>query len=168
MRRFLWIACCGVALLVPVAVLAGGSSRGFDAVVDALQARYQVHAERIPLLGLVSVFTRVSTRASAGNLHIADFEHFPADVDGDELNRIVQEKLGAGWERILREVARHGEEQTLIFIRPEGSRIGLFVVDRQRCEMDIVQVSVNPNHLGESIGKYGHHHYEDGDQEDSD
>ena len=168
MRRFLWIAGCGVALLVPVAVLAGGSSRGFDRVVDALQTRYQVHAERIPLLGLVSVFTRVSTPASAGNLHIADFEHFSADVDGDELNQIVQENLGEGWERILREAGRHGEEQTLIFIRPEGSRIGLFVVDHQRGEMDIIEVSVNPNHLGESIGKYSHHHHQDGDQEDSD
>jgi hypothetical protein len=29
-------------------------------------------------------------------------------VDGDELNRMVEEKLGAGWERIIRETSRHG------------------------------------------------------------
>ena len=166
MRRLLWIVCCTVALLAPVAVLAGPSSTGFDSVVDALEARYQVHAERIPLLGLISVFTRVST--GAGNLHVADFEHIWAGVDLDELDRIVQEKLGEKWDRTVRETSQHGQEQTLIFIRPEGARMGLFVVDRQAGEIDIVQVSVNPDHLGQSIGKYGRHHHEHGDQHDSD
>ena len=36
--------------------------------------------------------------------------------------------------------------------------MGLFIVDFDGGEMDLVQLSVDPNHLNESIGKYEHHH----------
>jgi hypothetical protein len=66
--------------------------------------------------------------------------------------------LGAGWERMIRDTSRHGAEQTLIFVRPEGTRMGMFIVDNDGREMDVVQVSVDPDHLNESIGQYEHAH----------
>jgi hypothetical protein len=39
--------------------------------------------------------------------------------------------------------------------------MGLFVLDLDGQEMDVVQVSVDPKHLNESLGKYEHHHHED-------
>ena len=59
---------------------------------------------------------------------------------------------------MIRETSRSGKEQTLIFVHPEGSRMGMFIVDKDGNEMDIVQVSVDPDHLNESIGKYEHTH----------
>ena len=50
--KLLWIPVCCVALLVPVAVLAGGGQVGFDGVVNTLESRYHAHATRIPFLGL--------------------------------------------------------------------------------------------------------------------
>ena len=79
-------------------------------------------------------------------------------IDGDELNRMVEQKLGAGWERMIRETSRSGNEQTLIFVHPEGSRMGMFIVDKDGNEMDVVQISVDPDHLNESIGQYDHSH----------
>jgi hypothetical protein len=76
-------------------------------------------------------------------------------VDGDELNH-GRGKAGAGWERIIRDTSRKGNEQTLIFIHPEGDRMGLFVVDLDGNEMDVVQVSVDPKHLDDDIGHYQH------------
>ena len=46
MRRLLLIPVCFVALLVPVAVLAGGGE-GFDGVVRTIETRYHVHATRV-------------------------------------------------------------------------------------------------------------------------
>jgi len=158
MRRFLLIPIGFVALLVPVAVLAGGAEGGFDGVVHSIESRYHVRATRIPFLGVLSLVARKSTHGGVSNLHVAEIESFQEKVDGDELNRMVEEKLGSGWERMIRDTSRHGEEQTLIFIRPEGERMGLFVVDMDLNEMDVVQVSVDPKHLDDDIGQYTHHH----------
>lgn len=164
MRRLLWIPICAIALLVPVVVLAGGGEGGFNGVVDSIENHYNVHATRIPFLGLVSLIAHGATHGGVGNLHIAEIDDFNAQVDGQELNKLVEEKIGAGWERIIRE-SNKGGEQTLIFMRPEGHRMGLFIVDLDHSEMDVVQVSVDPDHLGESIGKYSHHHESDVDSD---
>jgi hypothetical protein len=161
MRR-LWLVPIGfVTLLVPVVVLAGGGEGGFDGVVSSIESRYHVRATRIPFMGLISMVSRKASHESVGNLHVAEIESLPEDVDGDELNRMVEEKLGSGWERMIRETSRKGNEQTLIFIHPEGDRMGLFVVDKEGNQMDVVQVSVDPKHLDDDIGHYRHHTNDD-------
>lgn len=166
MRRLWLIPICFVALLVPIAVLAGGGG-GFDGVVRSIEVKYNVRATRIPFLGLVSLVARKATHDGVRGLHVAEFENFDGSIDGDELNSMVQEKLGRDWERIIRETSRKGDQQTLIYIRPEGARMGLFVLDADGHELDVVQVSVDPDHLNENIGHYGHHHH-DGDRDVSD
>jgi hypothetical protein len=163
MRRLWIVPIALVVLIVPCAVLAGAGEGGFDAVVRSIETRYDAHATRIPFLGLMSFISGRATHGGVGNLHIAEFESFDANVDGDELNAMVQEKLGAGWERMIRETSRHGSDQTLIFSHPEGSRMGLFIVDSESGEMDVVQVSVDPDRLNESINQYGHRHWNDDD-----
>jgi hypothetical protein len=164
MKR-LWLIPLGfVVLAVPAAVLAGGGEGGFDGVVHSIESRYHVRATRIPFLGLISLVSRKATHGAVGGLHVAEFESFTEPVDGDELNRMVAERLGAGWERIIRETSKKGHEQTLVFIHPEGVRMGMFVVDKDGNEMDVVQVSVDPKHLDDDIGHYSHrHHNGDGD-----
>lgn len=174
MRRLLLIPICFIALLVPVAVLAGGSETGFDGVVRTIETRYHVRATRIPFLGLISFVSRKATNGGVSNLHVAEFEYFSPVMDGEELNQMVEAKLGAGWERIIRETSRRtgstetdanqggGNNQTLIFMRPEGARMGLFVLDEDGRNLDVVQVSVNPDHLAESINHYEHHQHDDG------
>jgi hypothetical protein len=157
MKLFFGFLICAVTLLVPVVVLAGGGQGGFDGVVDTIELRYHAHATRIPFLGLISFFSGKAMRYGARNLHIADFEDFPDDIDGSELNQIVQEKLGSGWEPVVRETSCHGSEQTLIFMHPEGTRMGLFVIDKERGELDVVEVSVDPANLDDII-HYSHLH----------
>jgi hypothetical protein len=157
MRKLVLIPICVFALAVPVVVLANGVQGGFDQVVSSIEARYHVHANRIPLLGLVNFVARASTEDGVRGMHVAEIEDFHADVDGEELNKLVAEKLGAGWERVIRETSRKGGDQTLIFMRPEWSRMGMFVLDLGGHEMDVVQMSVDPEHLSEKIGKYERH-----------
>jgi hypothetical protein len=158
MKRFILFPICFLALAVPVVVLASGAQGGFDGVVSTIESRYHVHAQRIPFLGFISFISRKASSESVGGIHVAEIDDFHADVDGQELNNIVTQKLGAGWERVIRETGRKSKSQTLIFMHPEGQRMGLFVLDLDGSEMDVVQVSVDPNHLNESIGKYEHHH----------
>lgn len=168
MRRFLWIAAAFCALAVPTAVLAGSGGGGFDGVVNSLEARYHAHATRIPFMGLVSLVAHGATHQGVGNLHVAEFEDFHATVDGDELNRIVTAKLGEGWSIMVRETSRKGGEQTLVFSRPEGHRMGLFVVDLDGHELDVVQVSVDPDHLSQFVNDKVDHHSPNSSDKDSD
>ncbi|MGB9408759.1 MAG: hypothetical protein WCA89_14570 [Terracidiphilus sp.] len=165
MKRYWILPIVFVALAIPVVVLAGGSG-GFEGVVSSIESRYHVHATRIPFMGVVSAIARTATHEGVANMHVAEIDNFTAEVDGDELNRIVEEKLGAGWERMVRETSRKGHEQTLIFVHPEGERMGMFVVDLDGREMDVVQVSIDPRHLNDSIVKYEHHNPHD-DSDDS-
>jgi hypothetical protein len=160
MRRFLLIPVCFVALLVPVVVLAGGGEGGFDGVVRTIETKYHVRATRIPFLGLISFISRKATGGGVSNIHVAEFEYFSPTMDGDELNQMVETKLGPEWERVVRETSRDGKTQTLIFMHPEGQRMGLFVFDADGRNLDVVQVSVNPDHLVESVNHYEHHHPE--------
>jgi hypothetical protein len=154
-----------VAVIVPWVALASSGEGGFDGVVDSIESRYHAHAMRIPFMGLASLIAGKATHGGVASVKVAEFEHFSAQVDGNELNRIVEEKLGQGWERMIRETSRHGGEQTLIFTHPEGRRMGLFILDLDGNELDVVQVSVDPDRLDETVGKYGHHH-RDGDESD--
>jgi hypothetical protein len=158
------VAICAIVLMVPVVVLAGGGG-GFDGVVTTLEHRYHAHATRIPFVGLISLVAHKATTGGVSGLHVAEFDNFNEKVDGDELNNIVEEKLGAGWQRMIRDTSKHGAEQTLIFAHPEDDRMGLFIVDLDGQEMDVVQISVDPDHLSQSIGKYEHH---DHDEDNSD
>jgi hypothetical protein len=167
MKRLFLIPIGLVTLLIPVAVLAG-SGEGFDGVVHSIESKYHIHATRIPFLGIVSLISRKATHGGVNGLHLAEFEHLSGPVDGEELNRLVEEKLGAGWERIIRETSRQGCEQTLIFIHPEGDLMGLFVVDYDSHEMNVVEISVDPDHLNENIGHYEHHHEREHDGDKSD
>ncbi len=159
MRRLLLIPVCFIALLIPVAVLAGGGE-GFDGVVRTLESRYHVRATRIPFIGLISFASRKATGGGVSNLHVANFEQFDAPMDGQELTNMVESKLGPAWERVIRETSRNGETQTLIFMRPEGSRMGVFVLDADGHELDVVQVSVSPDHLLETVHRYDHRDHE--------
>jgi hypothetical protein len=149
-----------VVVVVPWMVYAAGGEGGFDGVVSGIEHQYHVHATRIPFMGLASLVAGGATHGGVSGLRVAEIEHFSATVDGDELNRMVEEKLGEGWERMIRDTSRHGGEQTLIFDRPEGKRMGLFIVDQNGREMDVVQVSVDPDRLSATIDQYRHREHE--------
>ena len=164
MRRFVFVLVCFVALLIPMAVLASGGEGGFDGVVRTLELKYHVRATRIPFMGLVSMISRRATEGGASDMHVAEFDGFSEETDGEELNRLVEQKLGPEWERVIRETSRYGESQTLIFMHPEGRRMGLFVLDASGHELDVVQVSVDPAHLSDKLNEYQHHaHRGEGD-----
>src|ERR1700683_4320997 len=161
MRRqfFVPLACAALCLLVVVPWIAhaAGGGGGFDGVVSSIERQYHVRATRIPCMGLASLIAGAATHGGVGGVHVAEFEHFDKAADGEELNRMVEEKLGQGWKRMIRSTGRHGDEQTLIFAHPEGRRMGLFILDLDGSEMDVVQVSVDPDNLSKTINKYDHH-----------
>jgi hypothetical protein len=155
-----------VAVMTPAIMLAaGGSGQGFDAVVGSIESRYHAHATKIPFMGLVSGIAGIATHGGVRGLHVAEFENFHdftrADgegVDGAEFNALVEKHVGPGWQRMIRETSRNGGEQSLIYIRPEGNHLGMLVVDLSGHDLDVVQMSMNPDQLMQEVSKHRHHH----------
>ncbi len=158
MKRLWLIPVVLCVALVPAAVVLASSEDAFDSVVSSLESEYHVHATRVPLMGLVSLISNTATGGGVSGMHVAEIDGFTQSLDGEKLNSMVTQKLGPGWSRMIRETSRSGREQTLIFVHPEGSRMGMFIVDKDANEMDIVQLSVDPDHLNQSVAKYEHSH----------
>jgi hypothetical protein len=165
MKRLVFVLTCVAALVVPVAVLASGEG-GFDGVVRSIERTYHAHATRIPFVGLIGFVARRATGGGVSNMHVAEFENFSGTMNGDELNQMVAEKLGPEWQLMVRETSHKGQSQSLIYAHPEGNRMGLFVLDADGNELDVVQVSVDPAHLDDDVNHYGHHHHHDDPGED--
>jgi hypothetical protein len=155
MKRFWWITASAMAVVSPGLVFAGNAA-GFNRVISAIAMRYHAHAIRIPFLGLASFVAGKPTDGGVNGMRAARFEHFPPDADSDGLTRTVEESLGPDWERIIRDTSRKGGDQTLVFAHPQGNRMGLLVLDLDNHELDVVQVSVDPDHLNETISQYCH------------
>jgi hypothetical protein len=165
---FVPLGCAALCLLIVVpwiAHAAGAGGCGFDSVVSSIEHTYHVRATRIPCMGLASIVAGAVTNGGVGGVQVAEFEHFNKAADGEELNRMVEEELGQGWVRMIRSTTRHGGEQTLILARQEGKRMGLFILDLEGNEMDVVQVSVDPDNLNRTIARYDHR---DGGKDESD
>jgi len=161
----------GIAAIMTPAILlaASGSREGFDAVVESIEGRYHAHATRIPFMGLISLVAGGATHGGVRGLHVAEFENFrhapDVPVDGQEFNALIEAHMGRGWQRMIRETSRAGGDQTLIYVRPEGQRMGMLVVDLSGKELDVVQMSMDPDQLMKEVAK---HHHEPGEQDPGD
>ena len=158
--RFAMLVAIGLAaVMTPLILLAaGGGGGGFDSVVHGIESHYGVHATRIPFMGLMSGIAGIATHGGVRGLHVAEIEHLEGPVDGAELNALVEKRVGKGWERMIRETGKDGD-QTLIYVKPDGNRMGLLIVDRDSHEINVVQVSVGPDHLDDDMGQFRPHHH---------
>src|ERR1039457_6711490 len=156
--RNLWLipVACVVLVIPATVVLASNGEGAFDGIVSSIESKYHVRATRIPFMGLVSLISHKASHGGVSGMHVAEIENFQAPVDGEELNRMAEQKLGAGWEGMIRGTSPKGKGETLIFVQPEGNRMGMFIVDKGGKEMGVVPISVDPDHLNQSIGQYGH------------
>jgi hypothetical protein len=157
-----------VAVMTPAILLAasgGGMGSGFDSVLSGIESRYGAHATKIPFMGLVSLIAGHATKGGVRGLHVAEIENLKGHVDGSELNALVAERVGPGWKRMVRETSRTGDEQSLIYVKPEGSRIGMLVVELDHHDLNLVQMSIDPDKLSDEI--MSHHHGGDHDGDDA-
>lgn len=146
------VACCATFI-----VMAAGKPAGFNGVVHSVESRYHVHASRIPFMGLASVIARKATHGGVSHVQIATIEDFTQTIDGGELSALTEANIGPGWSRMVRETRNPGNEQTLIYARPDGEKIEMLVVDLDSKEMDIVGVAIAPDYLSKFLKDHEHH-----------
>ena len=128
-------------VLAPVAASAAAPP-DFDSLLSALEQHYSAHAERVPLMGVVSFCAWVTTGGGVRGMKVADFDRLPGHPNPAELERFVHATLGDRWQRF---VADHesGGELSLIYVQPHGSSMRMLIADYSHGELDLVRMDVN-------------------------
>lgn len=132
-------------LLAPVpAALA--QPHDFDAVVSAVEQHYDSHADRVPMMGFVSFCAWTATGGGVKGMKVAEFDHLHGVTDADDLERVVSQTLGSGWQRFVTDRNRNGE-LSLIFAQPNGTNMRMLIASYEHGELDVVRLEVNGDRL---------------------
>jgi hypothetical protein len=134
-----------ITVVLPITVRAA-SGHDFDAVVSAVEQRYEAHAEKVPMMGFVNFCAWVATRGGVKGMKIAEFDHISKVSDSAELEKLVGDSLGDRWERFVVDRERNGEVD-IIYVQPNGSAMRMLIADYEHGELDVVRVEVNADRL---------------------
>ena len=150
-RAILSLATVGLtALIVPPVVFAplhaAAPNDDFDAVVSALEQRYSVHAERVPMMGFVSFSARAASAGGVKNMRVAEFDHISPLADTPELEHLLSASLGDDWQHFVTERETNGAF-SLIFVRPDGAAMRMLIADYEDGELDVVRMELNGDRL---------------------
>jgi hypothetical protein len=124
----------------------------FNSIERALTARLG-KPTTIPLLGLVRFCTWIARPEGVHDFQLAVYEGPRRGVDGVEIERIVAREIPRGFTPLVRTRARNGE-WALIYARPNGDRVELYVIAHDhgdgdttlvRVDVDAVRVAKNMN-----------------------
>ncbi|MGH9586813.1 MAG: hypothetical protein ACRD3F_07650 [Acidobacteriaceae bacterium] len=138
-------ALCAIALLTLSPAIGCASGHDFDSVVSTIEHRYDVHAQRVPMMGFVSICAWGASRGGVKGMHIAEFDHLTLDKD-DDLSRLMREKLGSEWQPFVTDHEANGQ-QDVIYVQPHGSWMRMFIADYDGHELDLVRLELNGERL---------------------
>ena len=145
--RFFSIA---VVLLVSATLYSSAANRDFDSFVRELAHRYDVHATRIPMMGMVSLCARFATHGNVKGLRVVEFDDVKATLDGSELSSLLRNRLGPEWQPFINEHDKHGKSQSIIFVREKGDALRMIIAEYDHGELDVVRMELS----GDSLAKW--------------
>ena len=151
MRHFALLL-LGSGLLVSTGCSA--ADHDFNSVVSAVEHKYSVHAQRIPMMSLVSICASLKTHGGVRSMRVAQFENLHS-MEGKDLYPLLRSKLGDDWQPFVREVSGgkgRGGGQSVILVRPDGSSMGMMIADYDHGELDLVGMEMN----GAALSKWLH------------
>jgi hypothetical protein len=141
----------GSALLIATGCSA--ADHDFNSVVSAVEHKYSVHAQRIPMMSLVSLCASLKTHGGVRGLRVAQFDNVRG-MDGKDLYPLLRSKLGDEWQPFVTEVqgGNRGGDQSVILVRPNGESMGMMIADYDHGELDLVGMEMN----GAALSKWLH------------
>ncbi len=151
MKQFAFVL-LGSALLVSTGCSA--ADHDFNSVVSAVEHKYSVHAQRIPMMTLVSVCASLKTHGGVWSLRVAEFDNLRG-MDGKDLYPLLRTKLGDDWQPFVTEASggkNRGGDQSVILVRPDGSSMGMMIADYDHGELNLVGMEMN----GAALSKWLH------------
>lgn len=139
------LAVTAAAVVLPITMRAA-SGHDFEDVVSAVQTRYSVKAERVPMMGFVSLCAHVATGGGVKGMKIAEFDNLPKAPEPGEFESLVRVTLGSGWQPFVTERSNSGEVN-IIYVQPDGESVRMFIANYEHGELDLVRMELNADRL---------------------
>ena len=121
------------------------ATHDFDSVVAGVEQRYSVHAQRVPLMGFISLCARATSRGGVKDMRIADFDHI-GNLDADGFYSMMQSELGAEWHPMVRQRSGTHSAMSVIFVRPSEEShdsMRMMIADYDNGELSLVRMDMN-------------------------
>lgn len=148
-----------IGCMLAFALLSGtgcsDSGHDFNSVVAGVEQRYSVHAQRVPLMGFVSLCARAKTHGGVTDMHIAEFDRI-GKIDAEKLDSMMQSELGAEWQPMVKDWGRNRSSLSIIFVRPSpdasdsrdaAHSMAMVIADYDHGELDLVGLDMNGSAL---------------------
>jgi hypothetical protein len=145
--------------------VAGAAERGFDKLVERIEARFQVQRTHIPMLWLGRLVIRAAQPEGVKDLKLAVFEDVDLWRSDDELGQVVRGELDGSWRPLVSVKSRLRRERTCIFARSRGRDVEILVAVAEPDEAIVLQLKVDaraflqmledPEHIGRSVRPKG-------------
>lgn len=132
-----------VAALLPWSARAAGPD--FDSIVSAVEHQYATRAQRVPMMGFVSLCAHVASHGGVKGMKIAEFDHL-SGADTGQLESLVRQTLGGNWQPFVTERERNGNV-SIIYVQPTGSDMRMLIADYENGELNLVRMELNGERL---------------------
>ena len=133
-------------LAIALCATAAAGDREFDAIVRAVESRYETPPARIPFFGVANFFVKVARPAGTSDLKLAVFEDLRRPMFGEEeqFTTLVRDALGPEWHPFLRVHSRQDNQWTCMYSSSSGGAWKLLLASLQRNEATVIRLRVNP------------------------
>ncbi|MFN2455450.1 MAG: hypothetical protein ABR577_14645 [Pyrinomonadaceae bacterium] len=139
-----------LSFLQLTAATACAKDKAFAAVSAHLKTRYQAKQRRIPFLGLAGFAVKLARPAGVKSFKLMVFENLQltdAANGGAELNSVLRNALGEGWQPLVRVYSKASNQQTYVYATSEGKTVKLMIVALEQAQATVVRVKLNPDAL---------------------
>ena len=141
------------------APLANAEGDDFSDVVKAIERFYHVKHKGIPFLAKAGIKTAtVAARiaggtkrriAEAGSVKVAYFEnqHFRSTDGFNAFKTMMNTMLAQSWSPLIQTLAPKEGEQTYIYLREQGTKYNVLVINLGQSDGSVIQVTLSPQAL---------------------
>jgi hypothetical protein len=146
-RQYLLTVTAGMLGLFLATGVALARDRSFAAVLEGLEHDYHLQPQSVPGLWLATSFINVMPTPGFSQIDFVLFEEKGLrELAGTrDLDRQVLGMLGSGWNPFVLVDSSANKERVLIFARPSGRRMDLFILTCEPDESVAMFVRVDPN-----------------------
>ncbi len=131
--------------------------RSFAAVLDGLKKEYHAEPQKIPGLWLAKCVIKVVPKHGVSKLDFVIFEeeHFRELATVRDLDTRIQGMLGSGWSPFVQVDSSEDKDRVLIFARPHGRHMDLFILTCDRQDGVAMFLRVKPKVMEDMLDNPG-------------